>query len=604
MRAYLLIAVAFFALACPKAMAAKTAAQKSEEIIESCDTLQQCFVELEATFCSDGYCPPKVPMFALLEAKFGEATSTALLRLFDGPDTQSHEFADAVLSQREDWTTSDIPALEKAVAVQNNANLIRKLIELLPPAEVIDRFFVGGSAGVRPETVADLIVENDPALVLRLLPALESEETVEPEWRNDAEAAIWLLGSPTVDAAAPLLIDIARDRRERVPRRIAALRAIAAMEGYAHDFAPDFRRLVNDRSPAVRDQARMTLVAIGDPSISEWAAKQCIPSDDPWSSLGSPEFLFCLSKVGGMGTNARQAGDVVLAFLNSRNAMERVEVLDTLRRIGYREAISAIVPMLRSNDWREVFFATAALGEFEARDAVAAIDAVARDHWMWELRAFAELTRDALLANNPTPTPSGYPWITRLGADPRSLLGFQDDRYDEDGKCVNLFSDYAPNSVIEVVDERDKNQRVEMSDGYLQISNEGELADSLVFVSSDGEKQILGPFFTEAVFRVEGGALAIHGIGPPFVSVSNISVGSVSFAHRTPEGVWTVKPVAQLPTGPGPIVRMTDDTIGIVSAGRLIEASRDGVENVFDQPLQLSLSMTCEELIDQLVEAN
>ncbi len=154
---------------------------------------------------------------------------------------------------------------------------------------------------------------------------------------------------------------LALDRSKPLPKRIAALRGIAALGPAAEQSSIGLHVLLTSNEPEIKKQADITLTAVRDPIVIEHLAKACQPRAPKFDFLAL-ESLQCLSEIAEFGPAGSAAAAALMPFLQSENQAERDYGILTLGYISYSPAIGKIDEALDSKDWRVVYAAVRGVG--------------------------------------------------------------------------------------------------------------------------------------------------------------------------------------------------------------------------------------------------
>jgi HEAT repeats len=109
---------------------------------------------------------------------------------------------------------------------------------------------------------------------------------------------------------------------------------------------------------------------------------------DQWERLSDNDVEATIASIGRFGAAAREAGPLLVPFLGRGDLRDsRAEAARTLARIGYREAIPALLAAARdSDDWLLTYNAIEALGLLKAFDARETLSNLANSHWSQAVR--------------------------------------------------------------------------------------------------------------------------------------------------------------------------------------------------------------------------
>ncbi len=562
---------------CAVALAVLTAAAHAEnrdELIADCATIEACLSALDPAIPKNetGIYPAEIDTVrVILKNRFGEDARDALIEKARTGHDGWNNFATALLAEWGGWDEKHIPVLIELLQRDPGGWIARALGDIGSPAAIEVLIDDLPHAGVFSQTgwaLTQLGIDVLPYILSMLEPTSESNEPEPVRVRErTVSAAHWLIGRMRSSAlvVADEWIAISRNRRERKSRRIAALTGLAAMNGYLGERAFELRPLLRNRDDAISGAAYATLVAAHDPFVARKLAKTCAPSNKQGGdAMDAFHCLFVLSDFGG---NASAAGEDVIPFLSSENALEQAYGIETLGLIGYREAIPQIEPFLTSSDWRLVYAAVRALGRLQAYESVPAMENATRDHWLPGLRNFAEITVEKVIRHQP------YEGAVRDIFFKNSFGDYGEIFRDEtcnwnawiyDGQKITFErSPYRPE------------KEIHLADGKLVAIDHGEFGGSFEWRPDRGEPVILVPDNTNTIFRVKDGFLSIHGL-----SHLTFSNGYATLASRKASGEWDIQEVARFPGAAYDGKRIHDETFAVKSAGYAVIFSTDGIIDV------------------------
>lgn len=553
--------------------------QDRAAILQDCATVADCLGIIEQTL------PEKDTgrsfgdeenVAAILKARFGRAARDALLQKAVGDHGGWRNYSGGVLEHWHDWSEEDIPLLSRALELQSGGWIARPLGEIGSPQAIkvllrdLIKIGIGSQTGWALHNIGVKTLDYVlPSLAEPGYEELPPEADYREGWRAVA-ALIEAFGSRAT-IVADEWVEVAVSRRASQMRRVAALRGLAAMNGYLDDKAVALHRLLKDRDKKVADQAFLTLVSVHDPAVAVRFAKTCKPTGEPWDEYVFPTFE-CLRQLSDFGSNARGAGRLVLPFLESANKSEQLDAIETLGLIGYEPAIPRIESFLESKDWRHVYASVRALAQMRSRSSIPKIESAIEGHWLWELQTYAGRAVSLMLRHQPYSEILGDDWADRL-----SGFGRYSAPYLGRDECEWNVWTYKGSQLTFEKSTTENDIRLPLRDGELVGTDRGEFGGDLRWKPTSGAEFVLVAENTHAIFPVKDGFVSIHGIGHMM-----ISYGFAAFISRSEDGVWRAEEVARFPAAAYQAKQLGPDLFAANAAGRVIIFSRNGILGTAD----------------------
>ncbi|MDW5266174.1 MULTISPECIES: HEAT repeat domain-containing protein [Acidobacteriaceae] len=479
--------------------------------------------------------------------------------------------AGAILADWGTWTVDDVPALRAALIMDHggwvasplgqigSATAIHALVEDLSHGDDVTNQtgFALSKLGERALAELTLLLENDEKY------RLAAEVIAEMEPLPIAHAATWTA--------------LALDRSEPLPKRIAALRGIAALGPVAEQSSIGLHVLLKSNEPEIKKQADITLTAVRDPIVIEPLAKACQPHAQKFDFLAL-ESVQCLSEIAEFGPAGSVAGDALMPFLDSDNQAERAYGILILGYINYRPAVGKIGQALDSKDWRVVYAAIRAVGWLGDRNAAGKLENLASTYWLVELKDDAAHVASALRSKGQV---ERAPWKTMdrgMQTNPTSLItdGFHGTR---DACPSNLWQWQREKFRIQPI--RDVNAHaLRLSNGNVRGelvgTDHGEWGGDLTWIPGEGVPVVLDRDNVRGMDYDGTGAIVVFGLAH-----MGFNYGYVLGVSPNGDGTWAQTEVAHLPGEPGSWTKLKSDRIAIMTAGRvLVFSSNDGILGV------------------------
>lgn len=555
-------------------IASPAISQERDKLLGDCASASQCLDILDAEVPKQDagvFDDDVVAIRKILKSRFGDNAKYALLDRAISGRGGWRNLAGALLMDWGGWTEADVPKLRDALRLNNGSWIARCLADIGSPQAIkalVEDFEVGGfhtQTGWALKSVG-------PSVLPYLLPLLETpsygEIPPENDYREGWRSAAELIGE--FRSRATVVADdwtaIAKNRRERPVRRIAALRGLNSMGSYIGDKAIALRPLLRDRNEKLAAAAFETLTSAHDPFVVRRLAQSCRPKAGKWDEF-SFDSMLCLRTLSEFGTNANSAGDLVEAFLASPSKSEQLYAIETLGLIGRRDSIPKIEPFLFSKDWRQVYAAVRALGQLGAKGSVAKIEEAVREHWLSELERHGERVATALLRNQPYSHPyrNDNIWSPFIHfADYDTLLA--------DSSCEWGVWEYQGEQLKFEGAQAEGDIVISLADGDLVGTDRGEFGGALVWKPKSGAPVTLIDDNTGFIFPVVDGFISIHGLAH-----LTFNKGFAAHIRRSPDGKFEAEEVARFTGWVSRAKRLQGDTFAAESDGRVVIFSPGGI---------------------------
>jgi HEAT repeat protein len=510
--------------------------------------------------------------------RFGDPAKRELLKRAAGDDGGWQYLAREILMYWGEWEPTDIPALRAALRRSPNSSIARPLGEIGTQEAI--QVLVEDLSDHRGQTDFALSQLGDKALPY-LIPLLEDDRR--------APAAALVIGEMKEAAApsTPAWVALALDPKQPQAKRLAALRAVAALKDRARPGSSSLVTLLRDADARIKDQARETLKSVRDPVFIEQIAASCHPEADPFDPVALAAHQ-CLHEIAMFGEDGRVAGPYLMPFLTSKNALERVDAIAALGSIGDEDAIPQIEDMLNSGDWRIVYASLRSLGWLGARQASARIEETGRRHWMPEIRQAAAKVLEAFRSSSGRldplvprlSPPSGVMFgVSFTLGPPRGALESFDVGATALDPPPNCSGDHwrwdRTNFTVPFPDRRKpltSGEPLRIWAGRMSGINRGESNHALVWQPDGGGPQTIHQ--DDVVGIARDGDDAIVAVG---LAHEALDYGYVLRIGRAPDGSWSLTEIARLPGAPDRLVAINDKLFAVSSAGRVVVFSRQGI---------------------------
>ncbi len=476
-------------------------------------------------------------LLALLRDEDREVRTLAAYTLSDMPGLTAQHLDALIESQRRDdsW-------LLPAIAEIGTPQAVTFLVEML----VRDR-----DAGFSslPGAIQDLGKKAVPELLRQVYQE-------DPRWDAQLEqtmtSVFFLLGADSAAAIDPLL-KIATDEAAPLPRRLHAIKAVAATRQAAEKIVPAMQALMRQTTAhaELRWAARMAIITLG--------TAEAVPLmvQDLQEAKEARDRRDHLGHIAGLHTRARSAGPVVARYLHDADWDVRVAAAGAVGDIGHVGAADALIQLLaHEEDWRLVFRAARSLGTLRSKAALPALAQVAQGHWYPPVRQAAQAAIKAVKAENGAASeatrsdpndalnngPFGY---ERAGAELETLEEADADR-------LRLPLDAAQHAPVPLqVQAKDgtvtteQARAVKVPGGHLVGVDRGEFGGEILLIDPQGLQHVIAHANTEALYQTSAGLVAVTGLAHMWAND-----GALFKLIPAPEGRWTLTKWRILPGAP------------------------------------------------------
>lgn len=525
--------------------------------LETCAALDACLALIGAMQppMQQGYWPREVDAdVPLLAARFGPAAKQALIEKMVGPHGGWRNYAAAAISIWPELGPEDVPPLARALELKPGGWAARGLARIGGPAAIEALVAHPYDMSQTSFALAKLAPESLPYM----LPLLAQEEN--GQGPSMARTVIRESEGKAV-AVAPAWVALALNRAEPVPRRLAALRGLAAIGDRARDQGVALRPLRDDAEAAVREEVAVTLAALRDSSVSREIARTCRPVGELLT--GYAHHIPCLYDLAAQYRDREVIGPALMAFLDSPDGAEAASAATILGFIAWEPARPKLEALLASRDWRVAYAAARSLGWMGGEASLPTLDRAATTYWLPLVRtqageASATIRRGGRLPPPPTfegtyETP-GLRWL--LGVDHRVL--------EEGDGCPSASRWHG-----QLIRWGRRARTLEAQGGSFVGSDDGEWGGALAWRPARGGPVVLLDQNVVAMVEGERGPVVAFGLGHLMATYGFV-------AEVTPDGRggWTVTEIARLPGAPS--------DLGVVSPGVYAAATPYGVI-VFDR---------------------
>ncbi len=540
------------------------AALPSAKDMEGCPTLDACLAILDKTVEPEdtGVWHDDAEKMGANLKRFGDPAKQALLARAVGTHPGWRNLAGAILTYWGGWTDADISQLKEALRLNHGGWIAHILGDIGSPAaiEVLVEDLKHGAASQTGGALEQLGVKVLP----HLLPLLGAEDET---WR-EAAAVVTGIGAPAA-VIAPEWATIATNDKEKIRRRIGALRGLGAIGLPAKGVAPRIRKILL-YGPIFRDPAFEALHKIKDPIVLPSLAYGCVPRASP---LANPwQTTDCVKDIAAFGDDARRYGPLFVKFLNSDNGGEQTAAINAIVATNYEPGFALIEHKLDSPDWRVVNEAVFALGRLGFIAAQPKIRVIAQNYWLPELRTLASGVAAALASPQGRYEPK----------DSNDAYGYFVDgaphapAFEEGPKCAGgrwmwngrTFEGPRANDTTE--------QKLKIGPGTLTGINRGEWGGGLYWEQGSTLAQII----------LEDNVVAIEPLGTDQAIVL-FGLWHIAFAHgyaalatRDAAGFWELREVARMPINADGMRKLSPGLFAASSWGRVVVFSTKGIHGL------------------------
>ena len=556
-------------------LSANALSQDRDALLQDCLTVSNCLEIIEQSLPAKDngrIFGDEQRVAAVLKARFGRKARDELLKKTVGDHGGWRNFAGGVLRYWNDWSVDDVPLLKQALELNPGGSIAHVLAEIGSEQAIVALFDDLTRSGGENQT--GFALRNlGPNVLNYALPALSTPSYAElPEGAPHTEgwpAVASLIGSFGSRATfiADKWISLANRRRATNSERIAALRGLAAMNGYLGEKGTVLRRLLRSRDHGISEQAYITLVSTYDPTVARRFAGACKPSGDKWDEYVFSSFD-CLSQLSDFGSNARDAGDLIIPFLDASNKTEQLFGIEALGLIGYEPAIAKIETYLESPDWRLAYASVRALAQLKSKSSIPKIESAIQHHWLWELNAYSERAVGLLVRNQPYSEHLSDPFLGQFHGG----FGNYNAPYDGSRECKWQVWTYRDKQIT-FERPRDRGKKIPFPDGEMVGTDRGEFGGNLTWKSDDGSELVLVNNNTIDIFPIDDGFISIHGI-----SHLTISYGFAVHVTRGEDGVFSAEEIARFPSAAYQVKQLGEEMFAANADGRVFIFSKDGIK--------------------------
>ena len=486
-------------------------------------------------------------------ARFGEPAKHELLNRAVGPHPGWQNVAGAILGEWKSWSPSDVPKLREALRKQPGGWVARPLGQIGTP-EAIQALIEDLPKGSEGQT-GFVLSHLGPRVIPLLFPLLEN-----PEQAQAATSVIREIGKPALRFADEW-VALASDVQKPLKIRLAALRGLAAIGPQAGPLSVKNDSLLTDADPAIRAEAKTTFRAVRNPAIVCDLARSCQPTASEFDPLAFESYM-CLREIASYGEGAHDAAQLLVPFLNSKNAAERADATTVFGMAGYKPAVPQIEEELGAKDWRLVYATIRALGWLGDKAAASKIEAVSAAFWLPEVRELGAKTVAALRARRGTlyrPSAASMDLAEGPFEITQSILGqvaaCPGHRWQWNDKAFILSENSGKNS-----------HSTPLWGGTLTGTDHGEFMGELSWVKEPGKPvSILKDNVRALATTVDGEAIAMFGLAH-----MGFNYGYVLRVERTPGETFNLSEVTQLPAEGGGMVSLGPDLFAVETARRAV----------------------------------
>ena len=529
---------------------------------DQCNTLESCMGLLDSVVpAKDTGDWENGDVIARKLERFGAPAKLELLKRATGSHPGWRRSAGLILEYWKGWEATDVPVLQVALQADPGGWAACALEGIATPEAI--RILVSdiphGEGNCMEAALERLSLKAAPYM----LPAFE-DDAASVEAARITEG---MLHPPTEFAAQ--WVAIALDEQKSTRQRVGALRAIGALGIKAKPAGIQLHGLLTNE--ALKTEAGKTLKALRDPVVVVDAAKSCQPSAERFDFLALKSSL-CLREIAEFGPDGQAAGEYLMPFLTSPNGTEKAYGILTLGFLGYAPATTQFEEALSSKDWRIVYAAISSVGWMGDKKAIPALNKLASDFWMAEIRKQAAQTASALQA--PKGVVERGSWVVDdqgESRDPTWVItegvggirsSCRSNRWQWQGQTFSL----SPDPEIEAHALR---FRTENMAGELIGTDHGEWGGSLTWVPFQGTPVVLDRENVHGLEYADGGAVALFGLAH-----LGFNYGYALRVSLKADGTWEQAELARLPGEPEGHIRMENGDIAVLSGGSVVMLSQ------------------------------
>lgn len=557
------VVLTFLTMWTPAALAIKVPSS-----FDRCSTLDSCLALLDTVVPAHDDGRWEISnVFARKLQRFGPDAKLELLKRATGSHSGWRRIAGLILEDWKGFDAADIPALRTALQIDQGGWAACALEKIATPDAI--RLLVDDIPHGEANCTEAALERLGSKAMPYMLAAFEDDKA-------SVEA------TRIVEGMRPLPINYATgwaatalDAQRPIKQRVAALRALAALGAKVEPQGEKLHGLLTETDPLLRAEAGKALRALRDPIAVVDAAKACQPSAERFDFLALNSSL-CLSEIAEFGPAGHAAGEFLIPFLGSSNSTEQAYGILTLGFIGYSPATPRIETALASKDWRIVYAAISSVGWLGDKQAIPALNKLAADYWLVEIRKQAAHVLAALQSANGQIERGS--WITNNQGDYRDPAwvitegvggmrsSCSSNRWRWQGQTFTL----RPEPEVEA---QSLYYRSEKLAGELIGTDHGEWGGSLTWVPYQGTPVVLARENVHSLDYVDGGAIVLFGLAH-----MGFNYGYVLKVLRNADGSWEQKDIARLPGEPQGYTRLDNDQIAVLTGGRVVVVSaNDGI---------------------------
>ncbi|NUS60280.1 MAG: HEAT repeat domain-containing protein, partial [Lysobacter sp.] len=373
-------------------------------------------------------------------------------------------------------------------------------------------------------------------------------------------------------SAAPALMAIAEDPAVSDVLAESAVLVMWGIQKHANAMGPRLLALRTQR-PALAESIDQTLVDIGAPS-GAILTRRLAEADEE-------NRRYVLWDIVHAGAMARDAGPALLPLLDEPDPDVRRATVSALAAIGYTEATDAMIGLL--DDPQDVivnWLAADALGRWQSKQAVPALERIAEKHWYpaareVALRSIEEIRTGVSAERNNweaqgTMTPTCEVPDVRI-AEPGRSEKLEEERdtaalkklqyvstivgygASEDTEPVDGIIHVTSNNVVrtEEIVQQTPSVALRVDGGWVAGADRGEWGGDLVYIGDDGVKQTFFENNIQGLGRIGDRIVAASGIAH-----LTLNEGSLFDVRRGDDGRWIATPWRGLPGAPWDLLRV------------------------------------------------
>jgi hypothetical protein len=372
-----------------------------------CSNLDACLqsMQVEARRVEAGTYPDSCDAFRTRLTVFDGEAKARLLALALSADPRVQNMAGCVLGGWPTWTSGELPALERAVAAEDDGGWIVRAMVHFPARDAVP--VLGGivAKGGWSNQAGFALAQMMPGALsdfLRFAASKPPSESGNLVWGPLGEFAT---DQGRLDEMVKALAAAANDQKRASAERVLALRMLATARMRGRVAGPSIRALRGAPDPSIRRAVHVALMSMRDPSLVDEVAASCPPLGsetvdssfrgglppppaDPYAYV-SGVAPACLEILADMGPAAGRVAPTLLPYLQSSSWRWRTQAALTLGKLGNPAAASKLRPLLADKDWQVVAAAILAEAQLHDGDAISTIEDLSRKHWLYSVRQAA-----------------------------------------------------------------------------------------------------------------------------------------------------------------------------------------------------------------------